>query len=184
MYDYGILENVKGIEMTLNYQIREEENLKVLTSEEYNYVFNKENLTLIRWGTTKQDNPVWAPFGPELVIIDVNEMSIELFTIVLDISNAGCTITTANLLNTEASKHMAHVSYTLDKSIIPISELNLEQPIETGLFSLYVNNKGIVKPASTCSEGIDIMSVNNFYKDVWQSPLFKKYRWELLQRRQ
>lgn len=170
--------------MSLKYQIQETEILKSLTSEEYNYVFNKELLTTIRWGKTKQENPIWAPFGPEYIIVDVQDMSMETYTILLDVLNANRTITIVNLLNVVANKHNAHILHTFAQDLIPISERDLENPEEAGLFSLYVDNKGIVKPVSECSEGIDILSVNNFYVDVWQSPLFKKHRWEMLQRRQ
>ncbi len=48
-------ENMKGI------QIDETDEMKVCTSPEYNYIFNKRNGNFIRWGKTRDDDPVMAP---------------------------------------------------------------------------------------------------------------------------
>ena len=84
--------------MPLQYQITEDEHKKTLTSVGYNYVYNKDIGVLISWGKTKEENPVWCPFGPTYAIIDVTNMSMELFTVIIDTLNANRTITTFNLL--------------------------------------------------------------------------------------
>jgi len=168
---------------TLKYKITEDDHMKILHSENYNYVYNKDIMTIIRWGKDKNENPVWSPFGPEIVIIDCKEMSMELFTVVVNTLNANRTITTVNLLGLVEPCDGYKVQYCLDQGIAPLLNINSEIKEEAGFFSLYVTNNGSVRPASFCSEGIDIMSVDNFYKDIWQSILFKKYRYEKLQER-
>lgn len=44
---------------------------KMLISDEYNYVFNKVNGNFARWGKTQEDDPTMAPFGPEILDIEV-----------------------------------------------------------------------------------------------------------------
>ena len=164
----------------LKYKITEDDHMKILHSENYNYVYNKNLMTLLRWGTDKNDNPTWAPFGPELIIVDCKDMSMELFTVIVNTLNTNRTITTVNLLGLVEPRDGYKVQYCLDQGIAPLLNINSENTEEAGFFSLYVDNKGIVKPVSSYSEGIDIMQVNNLYTDIWNSILFKKYRWERL----
>jgi radical SAM protein with 4Fe4S-binding SPASM domain len=44
---------------------------KMLISDEYNYVFNKVNGNFARWGKTQEEDPTMAPFGPEILDIEV-----------------------------------------------------------------------------------------------------------------
>jgi len=46
--------------------------MKSVRSEEYNYLFNKENGEFIRWGRTLQDDAVMSPFGPEILDIEIS----------------------------------------------------------------------------------------------------------------
>ena len=170
--------------MTLKYKITEGKYTKILHSDGYNYVYNKNLKTLIRWGADKKDNPIWAPFGPEHVDINIKDMSMELFTVIIDTLNTNRTITTVNLLGLVEPCDDYKVQYCIENEITPLFNNTLDNEEEAGFFSLYVDNKGIVRPVSSSSEGIDIMSVSNFYTDIWQSVLFKKYRWQKLQERQ
>jgi hypothetical protein len=40
-------------------------------SASYNYTFNKVNGVFARWGNLKQEDPLYAPFGPEIADIEV-----------------------------------------------------------------------------------------------------------------
>lgn len=54
------------------YKIAEDERLKVLTSPNYNYMFSKNNGAFIRTGKTLRDDPEWAPFGPEIIDMEIS----------------------------------------------------------------------------------------------------------------
>ncbi len=59
--------------MKLNeYEIGESKHLKFVKSPEYNYVFNSENGFFARWGKTKEDDPQFSPFGPELLDVEIS----------------------------------------------------------------------------------------------------------------
>lgn len=45
---------------------------KVFKSEEYNYIFNRNNGFFARWGKTKDDDPEYSPFGPEILDIELS----------------------------------------------------------------------------------------------------------------
>jgi hypothetical protein len=47
------------------------ENIKVLESKDYNYVFNTGNGFFARWGKTKEEDPTWSPHGPEIADIEI-----------------------------------------------------------------------------------------------------------------
>lgn len=169
--------------MTLNYQIIESDELKKLVSEDYNYVYNRYANTILRWGKNIHDNPVWNPYGPESATIDVKDMSMELYTVVIDILTSSRTLTTVNLLNlVDEENWKAFYLYGVSKGIV-VTNFPFETYEDAGFFSLYVNNEGIVSPVSIYDVGIDILSVNNLYLDVWQSSLFKTYRWKEMEKR-
>lgn len=46
--------------------------LKVIQSTEYNFIFNPVNGFFARWGKTKDDDPSYSPFGPEILDIEVS----------------------------------------------------------------------------------------------------------------
>ncbi len=50
----------------------ETENIKVVASDGYNYIFNKHNGQFARWGVTKEDDPQLAPFGPEILDLEIS----------------------------------------------------------------------------------------------------------------
>lgn len=45
---------------------------KMLYSNSYNYIFNKENGFFARWGKNKDDDPDFSPFGPEIADIEIS----------------------------------------------------------------------------------------------------------------
>lgn len=44
---------------------------KFLRSPEYNYSFNKESGLFMRWGKDIKDDPLYSPFGPEILDIEI-----------------------------------------------------------------------------------------------------------------
>jgi hypothetical protein len=49
------------------------EKIKVLESNDYNYVFNLKTGFHQRWGQTHEDDPFWSPYGPEIMDIEVSD---------------------------------------------------------------------------------------------------------------
>ncbi len=45
--------------------------VKAIFSEEYNYIYRKDDGFFMRWGRTKADNPSFSPLGPELLDISI-----------------------------------------------------------------------------------------------------------------
>jgi MoaA/NifB/PqqE/SkfB family radical SAM enzyme len=56
----------------MNYTIRENKKLKTLQSPVYNYLFDKESGFFARWGKTKEDDPLYSPFGPEILDLEIS----------------------------------------------------------------------------------------------------------------
>jgi MoaA/NifB/PqqE/SkfB family radical SAM enzyme len=57
------------------------------------------------------------------------------------------------------------------------------EPCESFLFSLYINVEGKIIPCSFAEgveEEIDLLTINNFMVDVWESPIAIKWRKKLL----
>jgi len=52
--------------------IIENENMKVCSSANYRYVFNKKTGYFMRWGKTFDDDPQYSPFGPELLDVEIS----------------------------------------------------------------------------------------------------------------
>ncbi len=56
------------------YRILENDDVKHLESEKYNYIFDKYTGSFMRWGKTKEDDPNYSEFGPEIVDIEISEV--------------------------------------------------------------------------------------------------------------
>lgn len=52
--------------------IAERDEFKMLRSPNYNFVFNKKTGFFARWGKTKEDDPQWSPFGPEILDLEIS----------------------------------------------------------------------------------------------------------------
>lgn len=65
------------------YSLHEDERFKCIASSDYNLLFNKQTGFLARWGKTKDDDPDWSPFGPELADIEISSAAPE------DLTNVG-----------------------------------------------------------------------------------------------
>lgn len=61
------------------FKVIENKNIKLLKSEDYNYIFNKNDGFFARWGKTEDEDPDMSPVGPEILDIEVST-----------ICNAGC----------------------------------------------------------------------------------------------
>ena len=53
-------------------KIKETDTVKLLSSPDYNYVFNKKTGLFMRWGRTTREDPDYSPFGPEIADIEIS----------------------------------------------------------------------------------------------------------------
>jgi hypothetical protein len=44
---------------------------KIVRSEDYNFIFDKQSGVFARWGSTEEDDPEFSPFGPEIADIEI-----------------------------------------------------------------------------------------------------------------
>lgn len=51
--------------------ITETKTKKTICSKEYNYIFDKKTGYFARWGKTKEEDPLFSPFGPEIADIEI-----------------------------------------------------------------------------------------------------------------
>jgi hypothetical protein len=51
----------------------ESDETKVVSSEDYNYVFSKKTGQFARWGKTKEDDPEYSPYGPEILDLEISD---------------------------------------------------------------------------------------------------------------
>ena len=54
------------------FEIAENNNMKIFKSEDYNYIFSKNNGMFMRWGKTLKDDPIMCKFGPEIADIEIS----------------------------------------------------------------------------------------------------------------
>lgn len=74
-------------------QILENKKKKILRSPYYNYVFDKETGFFARWGKSKDDDPEYSPFGPEIADIEISSATpedIKLKTENMLVTEGGC----------------------------------------------------------------------------------------------
>lgn len=53
-------------------RIKENKNGKVCMSTDYNFIFNKRTGFFARWGKTKEEDPQFSPFGPEILDLEIS----------------------------------------------------------------------------------------------------------------
>lgn len=51
--------------------IKNNDNIKIVSTKDYKYMFNKKNGNFIRYGKTLKDNPQYSKVGPEILDIEV-----------------------------------------------------------------------------------------------------------------
>ena len=54
------------------FEVFDNENSKVVKSDNYNYVFNKKTGFFARWGKTQDEDPVFCPVAPEILDIEIS----------------------------------------------------------------------------------------------------------------
>ena len=54
-------------------KILESSNNKIVTSEKYNYIFNKDTGYFARWGETRDEDPEFSPYGPEILDLEISD---------------------------------------------------------------------------------------------------------------
>lgn len=54
-----------------NLRIKENKDIKICTSKDYNFIFNKHDGTFYRWGKTKENDPLFAP-SAEIADIEIS----------------------------------------------------------------------------------------------------------------
>jgi MoaA/NifB/PqqE/SkfB family radical SAM enzyme len=52
--------------------ILESSTKKILSSPNYNYIFDKQTGYFMRWGNTKKTDPQWSEYGPEIADIEIS----------------------------------------------------------------------------------------------------------------
>ncbi len=55
-----------------NFTILESNRNKILSSDNYNFIFDKVNGFFARWGKTNTEDPDYSPFGPEIADIEIS----------------------------------------------------------------------------------------------------------------
>jgi MoaA/NifB/PqqE/SkfB family radical SAM enzyme len=74
-------------------KIHENKNWKILNSPNYNFLFNKNTGFFARWGKTKDEDPEYSPYGPEIADIEISSANLEDVknsTSDMIITNGGC----------------------------------------------------------------------------------------------
>ncbi len=56
----------------MKYHLAESTQIKRVRSKHYNYDFSKLTGKFRRWGKTLEDDPVWAPVGPEILDVEIS----------------------------------------------------------------------------------------------------------------
>jgi len=52
-------------------KVHETQNIKSLSSSKYNYIFDKKDGFFVRWGKNLEDDPLFSPYGPEILDIEI-----------------------------------------------------------------------------------------------------------------
>lgn len=171
--------------MPLNFTIEETSELKSLKSENYNYTFNKQQNTMLRWGTDIKDIPAYSPYGPEIAYIQ-NSNDIEGFHLTVEMLCATKTLAMVVVCGTVAEEeayYMEHILNEYGVSLFISPHANIAED-EGAMFSLYVDEDYMCYPslnATEVYEGIPLHDTENLVTGVWYSPQFAMYRWHKLQ---
>lgn len=102
-------------------QIIEDENTKILKSLHYNYIFNKKNGFFARWGATKDEDPDFSPFGPEIADIEIssaNASDIKNKTNDMLITEGGCSGGCRFCYKGSTSNQTVHMSLDTYKKVL------------------------------------------------------------------
>jgi len=117
--------------MLYNYQIGNElfvvednSAIKRVVSTSYNYTFNKDTGTFVRWGKTLADDPQFSPVGPEILDIEI--------------SVDGCPNSCRFCYKSNTPKPATNMSFNTFKSIIDMMPKTLTQ-VAFGITGIQTN---------------------------------------------
>jgi hypothetical protein len=167
----------------MKFQIQETEQYKKLSSNVYNYIYNKELNTIVRWGENKSQNATYSPFGPEYAFIEFSgDMSELRLTLEILCSTKTLAVIIVSNCTEENQQHINKMALDYGVNVVYLTHSQADKT-EGALFSLYVDKEGMCFPAKAKEgqEGIDIFKVGNLITDVWFSKSFKLYRWSKLE---
>ena len=122
-------------------KIVDNEKQKVFQAFDYNFVFDKENGTMYRWGSTTKDDPQFCPYGPEILDLEISvgdcsgkcpwcykansvgngyHMSLETFKAIIDKMPETLTQVALGLTDVDANKDLVAIcEYARQQGIIP-----------------------------------------------------------------
>ncbi len=162
----------------MEFTIEEDAQIKKLISTEYNYVYNKVWDVVLRWGRTKDENPLYSPYGPEMAYVDMSEMTAELLAVMLPFLNSTGTMFRIIGLNTPKDKEsmIAEMSHDAKLYFCP-ADYAVEE--DYSLFSLYIDKTGNVCPARRALPYGNVCSLDNLAV-VWNSDAFRLYIYKKL----
>ena len=152
--------------------IKENAESKVLESEHYNFIFNKQSGFFARWGKTKEEDPVMSPFGPEIADIEISTNCC---------GPKGIPCTFCYKANTATGERMSIENYNKILGLLPKTMTQVALGIgdlfpELSDFVKTTRDNGYVPNITTNGRDIDIIlneqtefgaiSVSNYDKDV------------------
>ena len=164
--------------MKLNYPAKipvvygQNKTTKIFKSPEYNYLFNKIDGSFARWGKTKEDDPKYSPYGPEILDIEVGtichrncswcyksntskglNMSLETFKKIFALMPPTLTQIAFGVGSIDSNPELFDImDYTREQGVIPNITINGSR----------MTDRIYGKLAETCGA----VSVSNYGKDV------------------
>lgn len=119
----------------MNILYKENDELKILKTEEFSYIFDKTNGTSYSWGKTKSDNPFYDPFSPEYVYVIIDNKFVFneiLFNKLLNLN-----------LKTNQPINSNYFLSTISSIEIVLNDKNMLSSNELKKLINYLNNKKI-----------------------------------------
>ena len=55
-------------------KVKEDYKTKIVSSPSYNFIFSKVDGFMMRWGETKDTDPIYSPFGPEHIDVEITDI--------------------------------------------------------------------------------------------------------------
>lgn len=134
------------------YQIKEDFDKKSFKSSIYNYNFDKTNGFFMRWGENKNDDPLFSPFGPEILDLEISSGGDCLGNCRFCYKGNGGSQKTHNMTLDEFKVIFHKMPKTLTQIAFGIMNISTNPDF----FSMmeYSNNHGII-PNYTC-HGLDV----------------------------
>ncbi len=132
----------------MSFVSEENKNFKICKSDEYNYIFNKNNGFFARWGKTKKDDPQFSPFGPEI-------LDIEITTICNGIPNKENKISPCKFCYKSNTKNGKNMSFEILKKVLDKFDKKILTQIAFGVDASATSNPDLWSMMKYCrSQGI------------------------------